>query len=99
MYKDNNANLPHLELVPKVGLGSIQLGDSKADVRRALADYGLSVNEPSDSFCWENAWCTLHFVKQPFPHLAQIYCESEEVRVFGRHVVGLRLDEALLTLV
>ncbi len=98
MHKNEIGHPPKLELVPNVGLGALRLGDSAEDVKQALRSYGLNIEEQDDPYCWEFEWFTLSFVNQPTLRLVQIVCESEDAQVMGSRLVGLRLDEALLTL-
>ncbi len=98
MNHDDTTAQPDVEIIPLGGLGTLRLGDAEADVRLALTGYGLMVEDQEDPYCWEYPWCTLSFANKPVKCLVQIYSESEQANVFGRRIIGLRLDEALLTL-
>lgn len=98
MHKNEIGHPPKLELVPNVGLGAIRLGDSATEVEQALHSFGLNIEEQLDPYCWEFERFTLSFINQPNKRLVQIVSESEDAQIMGSQLVGLRLDEALLTL-
>ncbi len=87
-----------IEIRPKHGWANIQLGNSLAEVRAALATNGHPYDLSSDEFTLDihSPETTFYFNDSTPKQLVQIVFYDQGHRVDGAPVIGLPLDEAML---
>jgi hypothetical protein len=87
-----------IEIRPKHGWANIELGNSLAEVRAALATNGHPYDLSSDEFTLDihSPETTFYFNDSTPKQLVQIVFYDQGHRVDGAPVIGLPLDEAML---